>query len=142
TGKLALAAVDSHDRFEVEIEPQKRAVLRWGKQTLVKRKLATNFSRRDMRLEFGLCDQQVLLVIDGRTIFRHPCPGSPGLQYRPFHTLAIGSAGLCIEFDEPRVWRDIYYLDPSGLSRNWKLPSRLANAEYALLGDNQPVSID
>ncbi|HEY2413035.1 MAG TPA: S26 family signal peptidase [Pirellulaceae bacterium] len=142
TGKLALAAVDNHDRLEVEIEPQKRAVLRFGQQTLVERKLTTNFSRRYVRLEFGLCDQQLLLVIDGRTIFRHPYQRSPGLQFSPSHSLAIGSAGLQIEFDEPRVWRDIYYLDPQGLSRQWKLGSPLATAEYALLGDNQPVSID
>jgi len=143
TGKFALAAVDGRDRIEVEIEPQKRAVLRLGEQTLVDRKLPTNFSRRHIPVEFGLCDKQVLLIIDGRTIFRHPYHGSLGLKtYSPLHPLAVGSAGLRIEFDEPRVWRDIYYLDPSGLPRDWQLPSRLASAEYALLGDNQPVSID
>jgi len=41
-----------------------------------------------------------------------------------------------------RIWRDIYYLDPDGLSRPWQAPSPLTQDEYALLGDNQPVSVD
>jgi hypothetical protein len=141
-GKFALVAVDSRDRFEVEIEPQKRVVLRLGHQTLVERKLITSFSRRPVQLDFGVCDQQILLVIDGRTVFRHPYQRSPGVENKPRYPLAIGSAGLQIEFDVPRVWRDIYYLDPQGLSRLWTLDSPLNSAEYALLGDNQPVSID
>lgn len=141
-GKFTLAAVDMHQRFELEIEPQKSATLRTGERTLVNRKLTTNFSHRFAQVDFGLCDQQVFLMIDGRTIFRHPYNGTSGPDFRQRHPLAIGTRGLRLEITELCVWRDVYYLDPQGLHRPWELTTPLDKGEYALLGDNQPVSID
>lgn len=140
-GKFTLAAVDMHQRFELEIEPRKSAVLRTGEQTLVDRKLTTNFPLHFAQVDFGLCDQEVFLMIDGRTIFRHPYNGISG-DFRQRHPLAIGTRGLHLEITDLRVWRDVYYLDPQGLDRRWDLPTQLGDHEYALLGDNQPVSID
>lgn len=142
SGQLVLAATAKDQRFELTIEPQQQATLRQGGQILIQKRLPTNFSRRFVSFEFGLCDQQVLLVIDGRTILRHPYNPSHNTEVEPLHPLAIGTRGLHIDFHEPRVWRDLYYLDPQGLSRRWELPTQLGNDEYALLGDNQPVSID
>jgi hypothetical protein len=50
--------------------------------------------------------------------------------------------GDSLQIDDLKVWRDIYYLDPQGLSRSWEMPAPLGESEFALLGDNQPVSID
>jgi hypothetical protein len=58
------------------------------------------------------------------------------------HPLAIGAAGAGVEVTGLRVWRDAYYLDPQGLPRPWKMSAPQVKGEFALLGDNQPVSID
>jgi len=141
-GQLILVATAGDQRFELTIEPRQSATLRHGDRTLTTQRLRTNLSRRFVRLEFGLCDQQILLVIDGRTLIRHPYERPREPQTEPLHPLAIGTRGLHIEITEPRIWRDIYYLDPQGLSRPWESSAPLASGEYALLGDNQPVSID
>jgi hypothetical protein len=56
--------------------------------------------------------------------------------------MAIGAAGIGLQIEGLRVWRDVYYLDPQGLSRRWEVQAPLGADEFALLGDNQPVSID
>ena len=143
TGRFALAAIDGDQRFEVEIQPEQRLVLRSGDQTLLDQPLKMTFVRRSgVHVEFGLCDQQVLLVIDGRTVLRHDYTRPDGPRPEPLHPLAIGAQAIGLEIDQLRVWRDIHYLDPQGLPRPWTTAAPLADGHFALLGDNQPVSID
>jgi signal peptidase I len=142
TGKLALAAVAGDQRFELEIEPRRKVVLRMADQLLAEKQLTIDFSHRFVRLEFGLCDQQVLLVIDGRTVLRHAYASSANSKFEPVHPIAIGAQNIHLQLTKLCIWRDIYYLDPQGLSRPWQMPQALNKSEYALLGDNQPVSID
>lgn len=137
-----LAAVDGQQRFELEIEPRQRLVLRRGAEVLLDQPLKLSLGRGTNKLEFGLCDQQVLLAIGGRTIVRHAYERPAGPQPEVLHPLAIGSGGVGLSVDELRVWRDIYYLDPQGLPRTWRLAPALAAQEIAVLGDNQPVSVD
>jgi hypothetical protein len=47
-----------------------------------------------------------------------------------------------MQVQQLRVWRDIYYLDDRGLAGRWERDQPLADDELAVLGDNQPVSID
>jgi type IV secretory pathway protease TraF len=141
-GELFLAATAGDQRFEAIIDPESNLTLRQGDRTLARQRLRTNFSRRFTKLEFGLCDQQIFLVIDGRTHICHPYEFARDPRAEPLHPLAIGTRGLPIEINDLRVWRDIYYLDSLGLNRLWELSAPLGSSEYALLGDNQPVSID
>jgi hypothetical protein len=142
TGRFALAASDGDVQFEVEIEPRKRVVLRSRGQRLVDRLLSTDFSRRAIKVEFGLCDQQVLLAIGGRTVLRFDYERPAGSRPEVLEPLAIGAAGMGLDISQLRVWRDVHYLDPQGLPRPWKASGPLAPDEFAMLGDNQPVSID
>ena len=142
TGGLVLAAVDGQRRFEAEIDPRKRVVLRSAGQTLIERPLSLDFSRRAIDIEFGLVDQQVLLVANGQTLVRHDYERAADSQAEPRHPLAIGARGIGLAVEGLVVWRDIYYLDPQGLPRRWEATSPLAADQFALLGDNQPVSID
>ena len=111
-------------------------------QTLVERPLTTEFSRHAVDLEFGLLDQQVLLLADGRTLLRFEYERLPQARAGPLHPLAIGSRGIGLQVEQLRVWRDVYYLDAQGLARRWQMASSLGTGEFAVLGDNQPVSID
>jgi hypothetical protein len=141
-GRLAFAASDGDQRFEVEIDPGKRLILRSEGQVLLERPLLINASRHDVEVEVGLCDQQVLLAFEGRTALRFAYDRRASSRSPAVHPLAIGAAGLEIRLNDLRVWRDIYYLGPQGLPVNWQAPTSLAKDEFAVLGDNQPVSID
>jgi hypothetical protein len=141
-GRFVLAAVDGNERFECEIRPPEQVVLRSRSRTLVELPLHMNFARHPIEIEFGHCDQQVLLAIEGRTVIRHRYDRPTEPRPEVLHPLAIGAAGLGMQISDLRVWRDIYYLDPAALDRPWEAPASLPEVHFALLGDNQPVSID
>jgi type IV secretory pathway protease TraF len=143
SGRLALAAVDGGQRFQIELDPQTgAAALTSAGQALAQRRLERNLASSAMNIEFGLCDQQVLLLIDGRRIFLHRYARPGNGHGKVLHPLAIGTRGGGLKVSELRVWRDIYYLDPQGLARDWQASAPLKPGEFALLGDNQPVSLD
>ena len=126
-----------------------------GKE-VARRPLSTGFKVRPAAVEFGLCDRQVLLAIDGRTIFAHALSEQeeqPPPRYNTFPSSVTERSFLRsleiwaewnadVEVSRLRVWRDVYYLDPVGLPRTWRVEAPLPSRSYALLGDNGPVSID
>jgi hypothetical protein len=139
---FVLAAIDGGQRFEAEIAPGRRFILRSGGQTLLDQPLTANFSRRPVEIEFGLFDQQVLLAAEGRVVALYRYDRPPGPRTETLHPLAIGARSGGLQIDNLCVWRDVYYLDPAGLSRPWQAATPLAADEFAVLGDNQPVSTD
>ena len=143
SGRFALAAIDGPQRFEVVLDPAARTVvLTADARAVLQKDLATNFADRGVRVEFGLCDQQVFLSLAGREIFRHEYERPPGSPREQLHPLAIGSGGASLEATDLCIWRDIYYLAPGGLSVDWEAESPLPPGCYALLGDNTTVSTD
>jgi len=140
-GDLVLAATDGEQRFEMTIE-RRRVVVRCGGQTLLEFPAQLNVLRGWSEIEFGLCDQQVLLAIQGRTLVRLPYERNSGAGKDALNRLAMGTRGVAVKVTQLRVWRDVYYLDPLGLDRPWEAPRSAASDQFALLGDNPPVSID
>jgi len=147
-GQLALAAIDGDQRFEAVIDPAKQsaelvAVDREGKREVVDReeRLLLDIGQRGATIEFGLCDQQVILRVAGRQFFRHKYQRTGGKR-DVYHPLAIGSQGLELVVDELRVWRDIYYLAPDGTGHDWKMSPEPDPKSFAMLGDDTSVSID
>jgi signal peptidase I len=143
-GALALAAEDGPQRFVLVLEPGRRAVLYGGEKqaVLLERPLEIRFRRSPLDIQFGLVDQQVLLAVEGRTIIRQAYERWPGTRESTLRPLAIGARGLTVVLEHLRVWRDLYYLDPRGLSRPWDDPSGGEPRGLFLLGDNPPVSVD
>jgi hypothetical protein len=84
----------------------------------------------------------VLLSVASREVFRHGYQRPPGPRGETPHPLAIGVAGLSLDVSDLVVWRDLYYLHPSGSGADWQADSPLASDSFALLGDNTAVSID
>ena len=117
TGRFALAATDGGQRFEVEFEPRKQSVLRFGGQVILTQPLKQAFSRNPVMIEFGLFDQQVILAIDGRTVLRHEYERRGSDSSPTLHPLSIGTASIGLEVNDLRIWRDIFFLDPQGLPR-------------------------
>lgn len=62
-----------------------------------------------------------------------------GLPTRP---LAIAAEGIEIEFEQLRVFRDLFYVNPDGLPLPWTATARLGPREFFVLGDNVPVALD
>jgi hypothetical protein len=147
-GQFALAAIDGDQRFEAIIDPQKQtaelvAIGTQGNRQVVARQpnIFLDMGRRGIAIDFGLCDQQVILRLAGRQLFRYAYERSP-TRRDTMHPLAIGSQGLDLAVDELRVWRDIYYLAPDNTGRDWTLPAAASAQALTLLGDNTSVSVD
>ena len=146
-GTLALAAVDRGQRLVVWIEPAARRLkVLSGETTLAEQQLPENLFA-SAELHFGLCDQQLLLSINGRNLLRLPydrttAPPTAGASPLDISPLEIGASGLALEISQLKVWRDIHYLPPSGLAEPWRAAAPLGPGQAALLGDSPPVSID
>jgi hypothetical protein len=141
-GRVVLAAVDGNQRFELLLLSTNPSVLLLnGHQLLV---VPIDLSRfaKGAQTEFGLCDQQILLIVDGKTIICNPYDRRTAVESEAPHPVAIGSIGAGLQINDLKVWRDVYYLGPSGLGRDWRAGRTLGPDEFMLLGDNQPVSID
>ena len=143
-GELALAAEDGPQRFVLVLQPGLRAVLYAAeeKSVLLERPLEIRFRHNPLDIQFGLVDQQVLLAVEGRTIIRHAYQRASSTPQPTLRPLGIGARGLTVVLEHLKVWRDLYYLDPQGLSRPWDEPSPAELRGLFLLGDNPPVSID
>lgn len=99
--------------------------------------------RSALDFEVALCDQQIILVIDGQTCFEHSytVPATPR-ELGDSTAISIGTPQANAKIKNLRVYRDIYWLDPPGLNRPWQATAPLRDNEYFLLGDNVPVSTD
>jgi hypothetical protein len=144
TGRLALAATDGGQRFEVVIDPATGSVeLLVAGLVVARDELGSVWSsRRGVRVEFGLCDQQVLLSVASREVFRHAYTLPNGPRGETLHPLAIGAEELPLDVTDLVVWRDLYYLHPSGSASPWEADAPLAADAFALLGDNTSISTD
>jgi DNA-directed RNA polymerase subunit RPC12/RpoP len=90
------------------------------------------------RLAWGLCDGRLWLVMNHQMILQHVVESGDASST----PLAIGVSGNGVsDLRDLEVWRDIYYLDPHNSGGQWQ-PGPLGPGEYALLGDNPPLSID
>jgi hypothetical protein len=49
---------------------------------------------------------------------------------------------MSLDLHRLQVFRDLHYLDPQGLGRDWIAPAKLEPDEVLVLGDNVPVSRD
>lgn len=141
-GRLALAASDSNRRFEVIFDlAHNRVQLLSDGTEVASDDMHHDWTNRGVRVEFGLCDHQVLLSVGGRDVFRHRYEVA-GPRNAPRHPLAIGADGIVLDIAQLIVWRDLYYLNPQGTSHPWQADAPLGIREFALFGDNTTVSTD
>lgn len=112
--------------------------------------------RTGFTFELATIDDCVWLLLDDQVVLRHPyerpsppadeaqasdAAGTQRIVHRSL-PLAIAREQPSTRLDDLRVYRDIYWLDPTGLGTPWSLGRALAADEYFLLGDNVPVSTD
>lgn len=168
SGRVALRAYDGDDWLQVNLEfPAKRASLCRRGLCVCTASLPTAAYAQDVKLEFALCDRQAVLAVDQRVVICWPYDAADeadGVQAvaeelgptvsaaaRREHedrTLAqsqpfgIAAEGLSLVIRRLQVFRDLHYLDPQGLGRDWTAPARLGRGEVLVFGDNVPISRD
>ena len=152
SGKLTIAMTDGGDRFELVLTlPRSQLEIRQNGERLSSDLPPLDFPPGETRLEAAVCDQQLLLALNGRTILRREyqrtAPAGAGSENKngggpaPAR-IALAMAGGQIELNHLRVLRDIYYLPPLGKQGEWRMETELAADCFAVLGDNQPISVD
>ncbi len=94
--------------------------------------------------EVSAFDGQILLAIDGRTVFSRDLPQSTQAGGRSARPLALGTRGLALAVRDLRVWRDVYYYWPerAGNRQGPSTTVKLGPDEYFVAGDNVPFSVD
>jgi predicted Zn finger-like uncharacterized protein len=141
--RFVLAARDGEQNFEIRFDlAANECQLVANDAILETRDRIPPFDQRGLPVDLALCDQQIMLTLDGRTVFRHAYRRRAQAGSATRKPLAIGAMSGRLRVTELRVWRDIYYLDPLGTNQPWQLEQPLAPDAAALLGDNPPVSID
>jgi signal peptidase I len=92
--------------------------------------------------EAAVVDRQVFVRVNDEVIVQHGFAASQGPPSFKRPRVAFGAQGGKVRLTEISVYRDIYWLDPVGLSGRWESNRPLAAGEYFVLGDNVPVSTD
>lgn len=145
SGQLTLSLATGKEELQVEIDAATGAIAaRYGSQELIAAVSPVKLPGRRVALEFGQCDAQLLLGIDGRPVLQFPRKGnqdgssSTGLKT----SFRIGCAGGSFTLQRLKVWRDLHLLEPHGTDRAWTMNVSLEAGAFLLLGDNATVSID
>jgi type IV secretory pathway protease TraF len=141
SGRMAFAATDRGEHFQVAIEPGRVVLLQNGK-TVVQQPILTRLNGDFVDVEFGLCDHAVFVYLNDQAVLTYVYEPSEATRVRVLHPLAIGSAGPSMTVSHLSVWRDVYYLNEHGLPDTWQGAGALGARHVAVLGDNQPVSLD
>ena len=102
-GELRFVARDGEQQFGVVFEPADVSARNDGKRDALSLSINT-LSAAGSQIEFGLCDQQLLLAIDGRTVISRAYERPSGPSAETLHTLAIGAARFeCRNHAAPRL---------------------------------------
>jgi hypothetical protein len=139
-GKCILRLTCRADEFEWELSSATNACRLWWNGDLVAR--ASRPSRPPpWRVEMAVCDHRVLAALDGVTVFAFDCEPSVGRTAKDWPRLSVGASGSLVRFEAPQVYRDVYYFGPGG-ALYWQAPQSIEAAQWFVLGDNVPVSVD
>jgi type IV secretory pathway protease TraF len=139
--ELALAVTGHEGRLTCTLQISKgRVLLAAEGEQLADEPFRWHDWRRTTLVEFGVSDRQFLVGINGREILRTPLGAEPVLPTSEPLAIALKCRQALIS--RLRVWRDLHYLDPHGRSTEWRPAHALATGQFAVLGDNPPVSID
>jgi len=140
-GRMAFMVHDGRQAWRVVWTPAAgKVALESSERTIVKAE-TPRVQDGGIRVEYSICDDQVVFALDGTTILTHPYRPQDSPFQPTSRPLAIGTSGVSARVTDLRVFRDIYYLDPS-FGNNWTGHSPLALDEYLVLGDNAPISLD
>ncbi len=96
------------------------------------------------RFEFSMIDHQYLVAMDGAVIGVWKTPPDGAWSASTAEPFRIGASRLGMVIENLRLFRDVYYTQPTGVHARWGVgrPVRLGPDEFFVLGDNSMVSED
>lgn len=133
---------DGVSQFLVELDfTQSQAKVTQDGRRLGATSWPTTKAAESVLIELALCDEQVLLGLDGQEVLRLAWIPAD-LPLRPTsRPIAVGTRGNSLEIWDLVVLRDLYY-GPGHLQAPAEHQYLLADDEYFVLGDNSPDSLD
>jgi hypothetical protein len=149
-GEFVLVMHDGWEAFELRLNADARELRLHAADSaepLSVAKLANSLWRRSMLLEMSLFDRQLLVAVDGETIFSQKLPlrTNEGLAVGGSETgpvpVRFGVRDLQVSVRDLVLYRDVYYTRGDA-THGVKEPHQLRDDEYFFLGDNSPVSLD
>lgn len=143
SGSLAFRVRHGGDRFRIVLLPGgNEGGLFRNDHLLETFRLPMAAYARDVKIELALCDRRVLFAVDERVLVQYPYDPTAGPQQSVARPCAIGAIGISVDIRRLQVFRDVYFLDPNGLGRDWTAPQPLEEDEFFVMGDNAPISKD
>lgn len=149
-GQLFLRASSEDDDFLARIEPELGRVELFHNGIAVRtRDLPKPLLARPTRVTWSSTDRQMLLAFDDEPVFPpYELPPYTRPAVAALSPLGLGASRLQVDLTHLKVYRDVYYTDPSlspdSPPKHWGLrtPYRLGPDEYFGLGDNTSYSDD
>jgi len=155
---LQISLTASNDaRFAIQLGHAKQSFL-WecdfasGRQrltssdkTLAELPLPKTSSERPCSFEMAICDQRCMLMIDGVSqgeVPYVPLPFDSLSDDPPLPQIALGGMAGKVDVAKIDLKRDLFLTGPKGEANRWTSSAPLGPDEFAVLGDNVPVSID
>jgi signal peptidase I len=140
--QLALQVHDGYDPLELRYDGPAGELKVYRRQQEITRTSLPRQISWQRSVAWGVCDRQLWMVVDGTVVLQHRLEERPEAAEPSLQPLALSvREGATLVLTQLRVLRDVYYLDPQGLGRDWQGP-RLGAKQFAVLGDNPPLSID
>jgi len=140
-GKFRLQMTDGLHRYNCDLNAATRKLslrvddaqepVRWVR-------LRAEILSAPLHIEMSLMDRQVLVAINGQTVFSPwDRPATDQNSRPPRRPVRIAARELAARVDDLQLFRDIYYT-----AKNGGGSFKLGENAYYVLGDNSPVSFD
>ncbi|WP_166819989.1 S26 family signal peptidase [Thalassoroseus pseudoceratinae] len=145
-GQFAVEMTDGDRRWRLLIDSLVRETQLWeidirsGEPVTQLRKstLPAGNLVKPIQLEMSLFDRQITVALNGELPFAPvPLNELPDETPPPRQAVRFGARGLEAQVADLVLYRDVYYTH-----RDTDRPCRLGEAEYFMLGDNSPISLD
>ena len=145
-GQFAVEMTDGDRRWRLLIDSLVRETQLWeidirtGEPVTQLRKstLPAGDLMKPIELEMSLFDRQITVALNGALPFASvPLNELPDETPPPLKAVRFGANGLNARVADLVLYRDVYYTH-----RDTDRPCRLGEAEYFMLGDNSPISLD
>ncbi len=92
--------------------------------------------------QVAYCDHQVLLIVNGQILIKQTIGPSPPTHLRQPCAVRIGASRGSLHVGAIRLARDIYYTPAPTVESRSDSVEVLGPAQYLVLGDNSPASVD
>jgi len=141
-GVAAVSIDDGEDKYVVHLDFSRgvAGVREFGQARDLQEAVVTLPRSEKVKVEVSLMDRQLLVAINGKSLFE-PITKSDQQTHEPpapTRPIAVGAAGGSFEIGSLKVFRDVYYTPKSDNT----LVRRMKDDEFFVLGDNSPVSVD